>query len=215
MNSNVADFCIQPESSIREAMTCIDKNEKGIVVVTDEERRLLGTITDGDVRRAVLAGLSLNVPVSELLARKAHSPYPEPVTAPIGTDRAELLRIMRERVVRQIPLTDAEGQVIGLVTLDELVPKQVLPLQAVIMAGGSGTRLRPLTEEVPKPMLPVGDRPLMEHIIEQLRQSGIQRVNITTHYQPEKIINHFGDGQKFGVEINYVPRTVHYELLWL
>ena len=79
-----------------------------------------------------------------------------------------------------------------------------MPLQAVVMAGGQGLRLRPLTEDIPKPMLPVGERPLLEHIVGQLRESGIRRVNVTTHYKPEKIKDHFGDGQEFGVEMSYV-----------
>jgi dTDP-glucose pyrophosphorylase len=185
-------------------MKCIDRTAKGIALVVDEERQLLGTVTDGDVRRAILANMSLDESVSDLLAHKAHSPYPQPVTATAGTDLRQLLELMQERSVRQIPLLDNRGRVLTLVTLDELLPKQVLPLQAVIMAGGFGTRLRPLTEELPKPMLPIGDRPLMERTIEHLRQAGIQRVNVTTHYQPEKITDHFGDGRAFGVEINYV-----------
>ena len=204
MVANLSDLCIAPHSSLRQAIACIDRNEKGIVLVTNEERRLLGTITDGDVRRAVLAGESLDTSVSKLLARKAGSPYPEPVTAGVGTERAALLQLMQERVIRQVPLLDADGRVVGLVTLDDLLPDQVLPLQAVIMAGGFGTRLRPLTEDLPKSMLPVGDRPLMELIVGQLRQAGIRRVNIATHYMAESIIEHFGDGHDFGVELNYV-----------
>jgi dTDP-glucose pyrophosphorylase/CBS domain-containing protein len=204
MKSELATLCIQPHRSIREALGRIDKNEKGIVLVTDEEGRLVGTITDGDVRRAMLAGERLDAPLKDLLARKASSLYAEPVTAPVETERPELLQLMRNHVVRQIPLLDPERRVAGLVTLDELVPDQVFPLQAVIMAGGPGTRLRPLTDEVPKPMLPVGDRPLMEVIIEQLRQSGIHRVNIATHYKSEKITSYFGDGKEFGVKLSYV-----------
>lgn len=200
----VSTLCVAADDSIHQAIACIDQNGKGIVLITDEERLLLGTISDGDVRRAVLAGESLDMLVSDLLARKVSSPYPEPVTAPVGTERADLLRLMQERVVRQVPLLDDNGRVVGLVTMDELLPEQVLPLQAVIMAGGFGTRLRPLTEDLPKPMLPVGDRPLMELIIEQLRQTGIRRVSITTHYLTDKIEEHFGDGHDFGVEINYV-----------
>lgn len=199
-----SNLCIAPSSTIRQAIACIDRNETGLVLITDEERRLLGTISDGDIRRAVLAGDSLDTPVSELLARKAASPYPEPVTALVGTDRAALLQLMQERVVRQVPLLDDDGRVAGMVTWDELLPDQVSPLQAVIMAGGFGTRLRPLTEDLPKPMLPVGDQPLMELIIKQLHHAGIRRVNVTTHYMPDKIIEHFGDGHDFGVELNYV-----------
>lgn len=204
MITDLSILCIAPDSSIRQAIACIDRNQSGIVLVTDEVGQLLGTITDGDVRRAMLAGQSLEVPVSELLARKANSPYPHPVTAPLHTEPTALLRLMQERFVRQVPLLDLEGHVAGLVTLDELLPEQVLPLQAVIMAGGFGTRLRPLTEDLPKPMLPMGDRPLMEYTVEQLRRAGIRQVNITTHYMPEKIIEHFGDGHDFGIEVNYV-----------
>ena len=173
-------------------------------MVADERGCLCGTITDGDVRRALLSKQNLDAPVSELLARKENSPYPQPVTALVGTDKAVLLHLMQEREVHQIPLVDKENRVVGLTTLDELLPDQVLPLQAVIMAGGYGTRLRPLTEELPKPMLPIGDRPLMELIVGQLRQIGIKRVNVATHYLPEKIKAHFGDGSDFGIELSYV-----------
>jgi NDP-sugar pyrophosphorylase family protein len=165
---------------------------------------LTGTITDGDVRRALLSRNSLDTPVGELLFRKASSPYAQPITALRGTDNASLLKLMQEHEVHQIPLLDEENHVVGLVTLDDLMPNQVLPLQAVIMAGGYGMRMRPLTEELPKPMLPVGDRPLMELIISQLRRTGIRRVNIATHYLSDKIKDHFGDGQDFGIELSYV-----------
>ncbi len=197
-------FLVRPTDSIHQAMASIDANAKGIVLVVDKERCLLGTITDGDIRRAVLARVDLNAPVSKLLACKTSSPYPKPVTAPVGTEQATLLQLMRERSVRHIPLLDDAGRVVDLVTLDELLPDQVLPVQAVIMAGGFGKRLRPLTEETPKPMLSVGGRPLMERIIGQLRTAGIKQINITTHYKPEKIVSYFSDGSKFGVKLNYV-----------
>lgn len=203
----IADFayiCIGPDSTIREAVACIDRNEKGIVLVTDKERRLLNTVTDGDIRRAIMAGIALDEPVRVILERKANSPYPVPVSAPAGTDRVAVIRLMKERVVRQVPLLDDEGRVVDLVTLDDCLPRETPAIQAMVMAGGLGRRLTPLTEEVPKPMLPVGDRPLLEHIINQLRESGIQRINITTHYKSEKIREHFGDGHDFGVEIQYV-----------
>lgn len=205
MSSNLLNLCVSPTDSIRQAITRINLNAKGIVLVTNEEGRLISTITDGDVRRALLQGQNLEAPVSELLAMKtALLDSVQPVTAPYGSERAVLLHLMQEKTIRQIPLLDEDGKVIDLVTLDELMPEQELPLQAVIMAGGSGTRLKPLTDDVPKPMLPVGDRPLMELLIKQLKQAGIRRVNITTHYKSTKITDHFGDGQRFGIELNYV-----------
>jgi len=185
-------------------MQCVDRGSCGIALVVDQERRLLGTITDGDVRRAILAGTDLEAPVSILLAGKISTQYPKPVTAQMGASRETLLELLHQNVLRQLPVLDGENRVVDLVMLDDLIPTQALPLQAVIMAGGRGTRLRPLTEDLPKPMLPVGGKPLMELVIEQLRQVGIRRVNITTHYKPEKISDHFGDGSSFGVELNYV-----------
>ena len=111
---------------------------------------------------------------------------------------------MKKHSVRHIPLLNDGGSVAGLVTADEMLPQEAVVLKAVIMAGGFGTRLHPLTEDLPKPMLPVGNRPLLELIIEQLREAGIHQVNITTHYKEEKIEEYFGDGRQFGVTLNYV-----------
>jgi dTDP-glucose pyrophosphorylase/CBS domain-containing protein len=198
-------LCVLPTGTLRDAITCIDSNQRGIALVVDQDRRLLGTVTDGDIRRAMLAGRNLEFPIIDILARKAEtSPYPRPVTAPVGTDSAVLLEMMHTMVIRQIPLLDESGRVGGLVTMSDLLPEQMLPLEAVIMAGGRGTRLLPLTEHTPKPMLPLGGKPIMELIINQLREAGIHRVNVTTHYESEKIRSHFGDGQNFGVDLKYV-----------
>jgi dTDP-glucose pyrophosphorylase len=185
-------------------MMCIDRNAEGIALVVDEERRLIGTVTDGDIRRAILAGMDLDSPVQALLELRAPTAHPSPLTAPVGTPDAELLRMMNEYTLRHIPLLDETGRVVDVALLSDLVKEYELPLTAVVMAGGYGTRLRPLTEEVPKPMLPVGGRPLLELIIEQLRQAGIRRVNLTTHYKGELIAQHFGDGRNFGLELHYV-----------
>jgi len=204
MPVDLSALCISPDRMIRDAISAINQNERGIVLVIDEDRHLLTTITDGDIRRAILAGQELDVPIHDLLAQKHSSQYPEPIKAQEGTDQSELLRLMKEKVIHQVPIVDDEDRVVDLITIEDMLPHSDLPLQAVIMAGGFGTRLNPLTEDVPKPMLSIGDRPLMEYTIEQLRRVGINRVNITTHYLPEKIADHFGDGKDFGVEINYV-----------
>ncbi len=96
-----------------------------------------------------------------------------------------------------------DGNLLDFLLRKDLVADADSDLSAVIMAGGYGRRLHPLTEQVPKPMLPVGDRPLLERTIEQLRRSGIREVHLTTHYLPESIVSHFGDGEAFGVKINY------------
>lgn len=201
---DVQSLYISPSNSIRSAMECVDRGGCGIALVVDDERHLIGTVTDGDVRRAMLAAIDMETPISAILARKVDSQYPKPVTARVGLERDDLLALMHGYALRQIPILDDDGHVVDLVMMDDLVPADELHLQAVIMAGGLGTRLRPLTDDLPKPMLDVGGKPLMERVIAQLRQVGIRRVNLTTHYKPEKIVEYFGDGSAFGVELSYV-----------
>ena len=204
MMVDLTRFLACPTDCIRAVMACIDRNAKGIALVVDLDRRLIGTITDGDIRRAILAGVDLDLPAQTLLDRRAATAHPQPLTARAGTSDAELLRRMNEHGLRHIPLVDEAGRVVDVALLSDLIKGYELPLVAVVMAGGYGRRLRPLTEDVPKPMLPVGDRPLMEHIVTQLRDAGIRQVSITTHYKPEAITQHFGNGERFGVQINYL-----------
>jgi dTDP-glucose pyrophosphorylase len=189
---------------MRDAIATIDRGRKGIALVVDGAGRLVNTITDGDVRRAIIAGLSVESPLADLLSQKSAGRYPDAVTAPIGTPRELIKQLMLDRQVAQVPLLDLEGKPSELLTLNELQPDATAPVRAVIMAGGFGTRLRPLTDELPKPMLPVGGRPLIELVVDQLRDAGVRDVNISTHYKPEKIVQHFGDGEKFGVEVKYI-----------
>lgn len=203
MGFDTRQYCIPQTASIRDASACIDGNRAKIALVLDAEGRLVDTVTDGDIRRAILAGLELGAAVPLLHAGKLHRSR-APVTAPAGADRSVLLQLMREQRVRQVPLVDDAGRVVDLVTQQELEQSAALPVRAVIMAGGYGVRLRPLTNEVPKPMLPVGDRPLLEVIVERLRQAGIRRISILTHYRSDAIVDHFGDGANFGVQIDYV-----------
>ncbi len=204
---DVAELCIGADSSLRDAIAQIDRSRRGVVLVVDPQGRLTDLLTDGDVRRLVLADADLDVSVGRLRERRQGSPYAAAVAARVGSDRGTLLSIMRRRGIRHLPLLDERERVVGLVTLEELLARPGLPLEAVIMAGGKGSRLRPLTEDLPKPMLPVGDRPLLEHTIDQLKRAGIGRVHITTHYKPEKITEHFRDGTGFGIEVRYLSET--------
>ena len=198
------EICIGPDATIRDAIGCIDRSLRAIALVVDESHRLLDTITDGDVRRAMLANIDLNTPVSSLQPRRRTSPYPNPVTALVSADASDVLQTMEEQGLRQVPLLDDGRRVVGLVTRRDLAPSEKVRLEAVVMAGGQGARLRPLTADTPKPMLQVAGRPLMEQIIERLEQAGIRRVSIATHYQAEKIADHFGDGRAFGIDLSYV-----------
>lgn len=201
---DISKICVHPEDNIRQAITSIDQGVAGIALVVDDANRLVGTVTDGDVRRAMLGGLTLETRLSILLEQKKGTIYPQPVSAPAGSQPEDLVQLMRERVIRQLPLLDGEGRVVDLAILDDHLHYIDLPLQAVIMAGGFGSRLRPLTDDLPKPMLPINGRPIMERIIEQLRQAGIRRIHVSTHYKPEKIVEYFGDGKRFGVDLTYI-----------
>ncbi len=201
---NVEDAIVLPTWSIRRVMAQINRNGQGLALVVDEEGILLDTVTDGDIRRAVLGNTDLDTPVSVLLGRERLKGRKRPVTAPEGTKASELTSLMINLSIRHIPLVDSDGRLIDVAVLGELAKEYELPLTAVIMAGGYGTRLRPMTDDLPKSMLPVGDRPILEHIVERLRLAGIRRVNLSTHYKKEVISQHFGDGRDFGVEIQYV-----------
>jgi dTDP-glucose pyrophosphorylase/CBS domain-containing protein len=197
-------YLVSPADSVRAVTASIDAASTGLVLVVDRNRRLLGTVSDGDVRRAILEGFDFERPVADLLTRKIERGHGGPVTAPVGTPDQELLALMNQHAIRHIPLVDPAGRVVSVAALGDLVKEYELPLRAVVMAGGYGRRLLPLTASVPKPMLPVGERPLLERIVQQLQRAGIRRVNLATHYQSDVIEQHFGDGSRFAVDIAYV-----------
>lgn len=200
----LAQLFTRPDETVRAGMERIDATMHGITLVVDAEGRLLDTITDGDIRRAILRGADLGQPISVLAERRVGTAHPKPISAPIGAEMAEVVGLMNQHKIMQLPLLDEEGRVVRLITRDDFFPGQTQELQAVVMAGGFGKRLYPLTEEMPKPMLPVGGRPMLEWIIGQLREAGIYQVNLTTHFMAEKIHEHFGDGSDFGVDLSYV-----------
>ena len=188
---------IAPDVSISVAMAQLDKAATGILLVCDNERHLLGLLTDGDFRRAILQRKLLSEPGAKIATSR-------PITGPVSVAASEALRLMSDHDISQLPVVDGEGVVQKLILSQDIVPNRDLALSAVVMAGGFGKRLMPLTERVPKPMLPVGGRPLLELTIAQLRRAGIKDVNVTTHYLPEAISDHFGSGETFGVHLNYV-----------
>lgn len=203
---NLSDVCISPRATLREAMQYIDRNGQGIVLAVDDSQRLLFTVTDGDLRRAVLHRLDLSLPLTQWATRLPEPGNRGPCTMPLGTPPAVLIEKMHAEGLRHIPLLDAQGRVADLALLSELAGSE-LNVSAVIMAGGQGVRLRPLTDDLPKPMLPVGGRPVMERIVTQLKEAGIRHANVTTHYKPEKIMDYFGDGRAFGINLNYVSEA--------
>ena len=187
---------IASQTPVSEAIARLDKAGTGALVLCSEDRRLEGILTDGDIRRAILHHVSFDTPCLSIASRN-------PVTAPHGMSQDEILHLMNQHDIHHVPVIDANGAVTAFYLRKDIIGEDEITLPAVVMAGGFGKRLLPLTEQVPKPMLPVGDKPLLELTIEQLRRSGIREVNLTTHYLPENIIDHFGDGEAFGVKLNY------------
>ncbi len=188
--------CIGPQATISQAIAQLNEAGTGALLLCTEEGKLFGLITDGDVRRAVIQRKPLSDGCESIATR-------EPVRASYPISDADALSMMNEHDIHQLPVVDSEDRIVQFLLRKNLNPASRQNLQAVIMAGGYGKRLLPLTEKVPKPMLPVGERPLLELIIKQLRRAGIHDVNLTTHYLPEAISDHFGNGEGFGVNLNY------------
>ncbi|MBB3207820.1 dTDP-glucose pyrophosphorylase/CBS domain-containing protein [Rhodopirellula rubra] len=189
---------------LRDAMRRLDQTAMGIVLLCESDGRLLDTITDGDVRRAILDNVDLDAPLWQLYGRKVRSGQ-QPVTANATSTLVEIEAQMILAQVKHLPLVDENQCVVGLARDTLARSERNQPsVQAVVMAGGFGTRLRPLTDNTPKPMLPVGGKPLLERTVARLRDCGIRDVHFTTHYLPEQIQQHFGNGSDFGVDIRYV-----------
>lgn len=196
IRSDIRDFFLRPESTIMDAITLINKAEKQLGLVVDEQDRLLGTVTDGDVRRAILKGCTLDQRVERAMFR-------EPTTARAGESRERVLALMQKKQIKFIPLLDEAGRVVDLDTLD-LFKEGVFDNQVVLMAGGLGKRLRPLTEDLPKPLIEVGGKPILELILESFIAQGFSRFLLTVNYKSGMIEKYFGDGSRWDVSIEYV-----------
>ncbi len=179
---------------MREAMEVLDNTAIQIVLVVESDKKLCGVVTDGDIRRALLAGKSLEAPVKTFMTK-------DPLRGSRNDSRDMLLGRMRSLGVHHMPLVDDDGSVIDFVTTDPLGRRDN---RVVLMAGGMGMRLRPLTNDVPKPMLRVGDRPILETIIGQFREFGFGKFSISLNYLAEQIEAYFEDGSRWGVDINYL-----------
>jgi dTDP-glucose pyrophosphorylase len=188
---------IGPETTLREALETIDKAGAQIALVVDGERRLLGTLSDGDVRRGLLKGLGLDDKVSAVM-------HLRPTCARAGEETQTILAMMRKLGLHQIPVLDARGVVVGLQVVDDYLTPARRDHWVVIMAGGLGSRLRELTRDTPKPMLKVGSRPLLETIVRSFAEQGFRRFYLAVNYKAEQIEAHFGDGAALGVDIRYL-----------
>ncbi len=188
------------DRQIVDAMRALDRGGAEIALVVDDSGRLKGTLTDGDVRRAILNGAALDAPLAPHIHRNFTAVGP-------STSRAEVLDLMQARTIGQIPVIDGDGVVVGLHLLREAVGVEERPNWAVIMAGGKGTRLRPITENIPKPMIRVAGRPILERLVLHLVGFGIRHIYLSINYLGHVVEKHFGDGSRFGCRIEYLRET--------
>lgn len=189
---------VSPDSTIRDALVRIGETGLQIAAVVDADERLLGVVTDGDVRRAILGGRSLEEPVHEIM--NTH-----PICLKAGASREEQISTFAEHQrIHRIPVVDEGGRIVGLHLAEDLLPYSTANVPVVIMAGGLGTRLRPFTDTVLKPMVAVGEKPILEHTIRKLQAFGFRKIYISVNYLREVIKEHFGTGERLGVEITYL-----------
>lgn len=187
-------------ATIAEAIRNLDKTGIKIVLVTNQLGALEGTISDGDVRRGLLKGLDVNSPIKEIVHQNA-------LVVPSELSRELVMQLMSANKIQQIPIVDENHRVVGIHLWDELSTPAKRENIMVIMAGGMGTRMRPYTEDCPKPLLPVAGKPMLEHIIERAKLEGFSRFVIAIHYLGHMIEEHFGDGERLGVEIAYLKEN--------
>ncbi len=188
-------------ATIGQAVRNLNEAQFKIVLIVNELDILEGTVSDGDIRRGLLKGLGLESPVSSVLRRN-------PLVVPIELRRDQVMQLMTTNKIYQIPVIDNSRQIIGLHVWDQISSLPTRPNLMVIMAGGTGTRLRPQTESCPKPLLPVAGKPMLEHIIERAKHDGFVNFIISIHYLGHMIEEYFGNGDRLGVKINYLREEV-------
>lgn len=189
---------ISPFTTVQETIRIIDESSAQIALVVDEKTRLLGTITDGDIRRGILSGISLDYPAKKIMNSN-------PIVAKQTEYKSLILNKMISSRLHQIPIVDNHFTVVGLEILDDLIQIQSRKENwVVLMAGGLGSRLRPLTNECPKPLLRVGAKPILETILESFIENGFRKFYLSVNYKAEMIEEYFADGSRWGVEIRYI-----------
>lgn len=195
------NFCVTADQTIFEAVDVINRGAEQFCVVLDKSNKLLGIVGDGDIRRAILKKMDFQAPVSKIMNTN-------PVVVEMNIGKEEILSIMKRQVIRQLPVVDQNKKLVGIEFLSDLLQKaQAKPNKVVIMAGGQGKRLYPLTQNVPKPLLEIGDKPILEIIISNFKDYGFTDILLSVNYRSDLIEDYFGNGEKFGVNISYIKES--------
>ena len=188
---------VSPSNTLIEAINILHEGGCRIALVVDQELKLLGTVTDGDIRRALIDSVPMDSLVTLIMNK-------QPLIASSDMQEKEVLSLMDSKDLLHMPILDEHGILCDLVTLQQLHKKSVYDNPVFIMAGGFGTRLHPLTKEMPKPLLKVGDKPILDTIIERFIDFGFSNFYISTHYMPEKIKNNFANKDLIGINIEFI-----------
>lgn len=195
--NNHKNILLKSTSTIREALHIIDSGAMRIALVTDNDEKLIGTLTDGDIRRGILNNLDLSDSIESIIFRT-------PTVCNVSDNKEKILEIALEKDIYQIPIVDHSGRLVGIEKVNVLLKPEGKNNRVVLMVGGLGSRLRPLTDHIPKPMLKVGDKPILETIILNFKKYGFINIVLCVSYKSEIIEAYFGDGSTFGVNIEYI-----------
>jgi len=194
--TDLSEFTVGPDATLIQTIEAINRGAKQIALVV-ADGKLLGTVTDGDIRRGLLRGLGVDAKVAEVMNTKPH-------TATVGDDGREVMTREIPKLIHQVPVVDADGALLGMFTDADLATAVEISTPVVLMAGGKGVRLHPLTHTVPKPMLPIGDTPIIEIILRKLRSQGFKNIYISVNYLASVIEEHIKDGAWLGLNVQYL-----------
>lgn len=193
------EIVVNENQTLLETMRIIDNTSLQFAVVVDEENHLLGTVTDGDIRRGILRGEGLEVPITSIM-------NPNPFSAKSGLKFSKYKQLMKSKKLKQLPIINEQHQIVDILLIDHL-EEPTNKNQVVLMLGGLGSRLRPLTNEIPKPMLKVGNKPIVETIVDGFKQYGYTNFIFSVNYKKEVIQDYFQTGEVIGVTIDYIEET--------
>ena len=188
---------LKKTDTMQSAVEVLNKESLGIAMVVSEDQCLIGTVTDGDIRRGLINNLSMDISIVEIM-------FKEPIVASIKDSRKKILSRMKLFGLLQMPIVDSSKRIFGLETLQHLLEKHKYDNPVFLMAGGFGKRLQPLTDHIPKPLLKVGSKPILENIVDQFISAGFHNFYISTHYKADMISGYFGNGNDRNVTIEYV-----------
>lgn len=197
INNNWKKTFISPKATVEDGIKSLEESGLQICLVVDKNNKLLGSVTDGDIRRSLLAQKSLNNKIETIMNKK-------PLVIHQGLDSDQIKLLMNANKINQLPEINKNGEVIGLHTWENIIKPNNRPNTFVIMAGGFGTRMEEITEKCPKPMVKLGGKPMLEHIIERAKLEGFNNFIISVYYLKDQIKKYFEDGKKWNVHINYI-----------